>query len=294
MILYYAVPCLQGYLEEDYMENLMCLSEGVYILLRDSISELALNRASLLLEKFYSTFQSLYGDGSCGLNVHNTGLHLVQYVKLWGPLWAWSCFPFEDTNAMLLQAVHGTGLFLKQVMRYRQVQAYIRRKGINTKKVLAWKITVEAQNCSIAGALKRFSQNDHDLTEAVKNKLAGEDLQTADRVVVRGKKFFSSLYKRMQKRCCSVVLCTDGRICSVKTYVVRDGVVSAVVTEMERVEKVSRTNLCPGSHLVEVRSSDTMDVIDVLDLVDTLVYLKHDLTEYVVRMPNRHGHAIFK
>ncbi|KAJ8314552.1 hypothetical protein KUTeg_006702 [Tegillarca granosa] len=26
-----------------------------------------------------------------------------HYVKLWGPLWAWSCFGFEDNNANLLQ-----------------------------------------------------------------------------------------------------------------------------------------------------------------------------------------------
>lgn len=56
------------------------------------------------------------GDGSCGLNVHNTGAHLADYVEGWGPLWAWSTFGFEDMNGTIMDLTHGTGNVCRQVL----------------------------------------------------------------------------------------------------------------------------------------------------------------------------------
>lgn len=201
-LLYYAYPCVQGFLKEEYLENLVCLSEGIHILLRDSITQELRETAVDLLDQFYSSFYRLYGEGSSGLNIHNTGIHLVEYVKLWGPMWSWSCFPFEDANAMLLQAVHGTGLVLKQVMKYRQTQACIRRRGLTHKKD-GWKITYEANNCNVAGAVKPIKNDDigHDVLEplaTVHDNLG--NLKKLDRIVVNEKRFYSEQYSRMQKR----------------------------------------------------------------------------------------------
>jgi len=60
-------------------------------------------------------FVFVTGDGSCGLNVHNAGAHLADFVEGWGPLWAWSCFGFEDMNGTILEFVHGTGNACRQV-----------------------------------------------------------------------------------------------------------------------------------------------------------------------------------
>ena len=54
------------------------------------------------------------GDGSCGLNVHSTGAHLVEYVEGWGPLWAWSTFGFGDMNGTIMDLTHGTGNVCRQ------------------------------------------------------------------------------------------------------------------------------------------------------------------------------------
>lgn len=68
-------------------------------------------RVHTVLKKVqYSKFGELCGEGSCGLNVHNVGVHLVTFVRKWGPVWgwSWSCFPSEDMNADILKTVHGT------------------------------------------------------------------------------------------------------------------------------------------------------------------------------------------
>lgn len=95
-LLFYAVPCLNGILDETYLKHLAYLSEGIHLLLRDNITGEDLRKAEFCLHKFYEQFAELYGKGSCGLNIHNVGAHMVFYVQMWGPFWAWSCFPFED------------------------------------------------------------------------------------------------------------------------------------------------------------------------------------------------------
>lgn len=57
---------------------------------------------------------------------------MVFYVQMWGPLWAWSCFPFEDWNSALLQSVHGTGDVTKQCFRLREVQLKLNSLDISS------------------------------------------------------------------------------------------------------------------------------------------------------------------
>jgi len=85
-LLHYALPCVNGYLPSKYLKHFACLSEGIYLLLGDCITEGDLVRAEQLLDTFYRDFLGLYGEGSCGLNVHNIGAHLVFYVPPGTPL----------------------------------------------------------------------------------------------------------------------------------------------------------------------------------------------------------------
>jgi len=61
-LLYYSIPSLVGYLPDKYLRHFAHLSEGIYILLGDEITESALSRARALLNKFYQDFQDLYGN----------------------------------------------------------------------------------------------------------------------------------------------------------------------------------------------------------------------------------------
>ena len=95
-LLYYGPPCLKGILQTEYLEHFCLLSGAIHILLEDNILPDDLDSAREMLDKFYEDYALLYGEGSCGLNVHNIGAHLVYFVEQWGPLWGWSCFGFED------------------------------------------------------------------------------------------------------------------------------------------------------------------------------------------------------
>ena len=115
-LLLFRVPCLDGIMESCYMENLCFLVEGIHILLGNSITQESLVRARDMLGQFHSTFEKLYGMKNCGLNIHNIGAHLVDYVEMHGPLWAWSCFPFEYMNGLLVKSAQGTEDVRRQLL----------------------------------------------------------------------------------------------------------------------------------------------------------------------------------
>ena len=52
----------------------------------------------------------LYGDESCTLNMHSL-IHLSTFVKMWGLLWVYSCFGFENMNGHLKKCFMELGRF---------------------------------------------------------------------------------------------------------------------------------------------------------------------------------------
>ena len=49
-LLYYAFPCMEDFMDDQYLENFSCLSEGIHILLGDKISQEAITNAEDLLQ----------------------------------------------------------------------------------------------------------------------------------------------------------------------------------------------------------------------------------------------------
>ncbi|WAR10081.1 LOW QUALITY PROTEIN: hypothetical protein MAR_035157, partial [Mya arenaria] len=271
-LLYYGLPCLQEILPEVFLVHFSYQSEAVYILLGDNILPGQWDRAAMLLDKFYYSFADLYGQGSCGLNVHNACMHLVWYVKLWGPLWAWSCFPFEDNNAMLLQAVHGTGNVMRQVMLYKQAVSCLRRKGVQSAQSTLWKKTAEAANCDISGKVKHL--RDNELEAEVLALLVVEcvkEMRKVDQISIGNKQYCSSQYLRLKKRVYNVVLYSHTKIGYITHFIynTKDEKVYAVLKKYESA-KTKLSQLPSGKHMLAVKATQTLDVVPAEELIDTL------------------------
>ncbi|XP_048255342.1 uncharacterized protein LOC125381981 [Haliotis rufescens] len=301
-LLYYAVPCLLDILPDVYLKHFASLSEAVILLLGEQITHESLCRARCLLESFYKKFGDLYPPGSCGLNVHNIGEHLCFYVKEWGPMWAWSCFAFEDANAMLLQSVHGTGNVLKQVMRARQARVFLRTLDITQGECSKWKKLQDAANCSMAGSLQPVAEDD--LTEEIFRRLPVTNLREVKKVSrvlnADGKRLYAEAYTRMQKRDCSVVLLQDGSVASIKYFALclHSNVVYAILN-LYKIEGRNVVHGFPsGLHIIPVSRTRATDCVLVEQIVERLILIStnadstHNL--FVARLPNIHGHSIFK
>lgn len=297
-LLFYCVPCLQGILPDEYLEHIALLSEAAHILLRDFISQSDLTKAESLLDDFYSRFENLYDSGSCGLNVHNAGRHLVYYVRQWGPLWAWSCFAFEDANAMLLQSAHGTGDVTNQVIKNKIAMSMIRKHSHTRKYKNAWKNLKQVSNCAVAGKIKKLDRLQPELVEKL-TVIANLDVANipqfskVERLVIEGHRFYSAEYTRMKKRECSVVQLNDNRYGRILQFVLHQNTVYVVL----KILRASARHLqfAAGKHLVSVENSDETEIVPAESLRETVMYIKcTDNGAYVSKAPNKHGHSVFK
>ena len=57
----------------------------------------------------------IIGERHMLMNVHSL-LHLPEVAEDFGPLWAHSCFPYENANGELLKLLHGSQCVEKQVL----------------------------------------------------------------------------------------------------------------------------------------------------------------------------------
>ncbi|CAH1254763.1 Hypp1405 [Branchiostoma lanceolatum] len=115
-LLYYSLPIMQFFLPTEHFENYSLLVNAIHILLGESITEEQLCAADDKLKQFVEGFQRLYGSFRVSLNIHSL-IHYAQTVRELGPLWAHSCFFFEDVNGQVLRLIHGTQAVEEQVLR---------------------------------------------------------------------------------------------------------------------------------------------------------------------------------
>ncbi|VDI58923.1 Hypothetical predicted protein [Mytilus galloprovincialis] len=66
-----------------------------------------LKRSQTMLSYFVHMFTALYGQRYMTLNMHSL-LHLPECVEDLGPMWVYSCFPYENANGLLTKLFHGT------------------------------------------------------------------------------------------------------------------------------------------------------------------------------------------
>ncbi|XP_070522164.1 uncharacterized protein [Cardiocondyla obscurior] len=104
---YYSVPILEKIMNPIYFRHYLLLVNGISLLNSSCITVKNIEDAERLLHEFVRECPTLYGIQFCSINVHQI-LHLPDCVKRLGPLWIYSCFPYEDINGKILKLVHGT------------------------------------------------------------------------------------------------------------------------------------------------------------------------------------------
>ena len=108
-LLFYSLPIVGPHLPAEYTHHYSLL---VYPMLGSEISPDQLDIAEKLLKCFYQHMPDLYGAESCKMNTHS----LITFVRMWGPLWVYSCFGFENMNGHLKKMFRGTRQILGQLV----------------------------------------------------------------------------------------------------------------------------------------------------------------------------------
>lgn len=113
-MLYYSLPCLWGLLPDELFYHYMLLVQLAHTLLSNRISQEQLDQCRKMAMHFCINVSVFYGQRYMTSNVHLL-LHLSDRVQDLGPLWANSCFYFEDFNGQLRNLFHGTQNIDRQI-----------------------------------------------------------------------------------------------------------------------------------------------------------------------------------
>jgi len=115
-LLFYAIPCLEGFLGKKYLAHLALLSKAIYLLSQKSVSPEDIQVARKLLTKYIKKFQKYFGKTAMVYNIHLLS-HLCDAVINFGPLWTHDAFMFEGENRLLLQFQQSPSSVAKEVTR---------------------------------------------------------------------------------------------------------------------------------------------------------------------------------
>lgn len=105
-LLYYALPCLKTILPDEHFEHLQLLVRTIFTLLKTLISAQDLRNCEQDVITFVVRGEQLYGITFMTFNVDSL-LHLVESVRMSGPLWATFAFAFDSAIYQLKQQVTG-------------------------------------------------------------------------------------------------------------------------------------------------------------------------------------------
>ena len=142
-LLYYSLPIIVTYLPSDYVNHFALLISAMHILLSCNISCQDLTIAEEFLLAFYNQVPDLYPDTILSANVH-TSIHLCHFVRLLGPLWAYSTFGFENMNFPYYTADDKTSYHIrKNTLRDSSVCEFLYGSDLLLGSIRCFCITME-------------------------------------------------------------------------------------------------------------------------------------------------------
>jgi len=233
-LLYYSLIVLPDVLPTKYTNHWFLLVYSIHALLQDCVTGADVAAAESALQEFVQGVQALYGDQYCTFNVHQL-LHLCDAVQNWGPLWAFSCFRFENNIGQILSLVRGSKCVPEQIF-----QSFLTRSVLPTLfekycSVLDMHVDSLMQRLLCSGVYVRKTKVSTDdvhlygcpavrmltLCESLAYSRTYNVLPNSTmykiyyRFAYNGLYMTSASYKQTNRNCDDTVQLTDGHFCSV-------------------------------------------------------------------------------
>lgn len=220
---YYSVSILQGIMKPIYFQHYLLLVSGISLLNSSCVTAKNVEDAERLLYEFVRKCSTLYGLQFCSINVHQI-LHLPDCVRRLGPLWVYSCFPYEDINGKILKLVHGTTHIDSQIASAHICLIKMRRnldqlpEGPIRNFITGFKHQVKiceriAVGCYSVGSYKRILRLPLYIQQAalMNSNLPLENVHIYLRLLKDSKLFISEMYDRAKSTLSSRIVYEKNR-----------------------------------------------------------------------------------
>ncbi|XP_029176567.1 uncharacterized protein LOC114944694 isoform X2 [Nylanderia fulva] len=163
-LLYYSLICLIDIMPRKYVKHWLLFVYSIYIFSKTKFTDNEFDKAEKALHQFVLNIELLYGKENMKYNVHMM-LHMPDYVRKYGAVWAWSAFPFEHFNGIIAKMFHGSQYVPSQICKIYSRIRYIKKNSEIFSK----------PNCSKEG--KKLFKNIMKETKIIKCIRYGDDLR---------------------------------------------------------------------------------------------------------------------
>ena len=280
-LLFYCLPCLQDILPSEHVQNLSLLVRSIFILLKKSITEAELYQCEEDLLTFVIRCQELYSEKFMTFNVHSL-LHLVNCVRMSGPLWASSTFPFESAIFQFKQQITGPRGLYDQIAK-------------RTLRKISFKLTLK----------KKIHQSETCLRfcESLFSIICSPKIQYIERAVLLGKLetlengdilyeryvykhivYDSLRYSRSTKTNNVIALLTSNTIVEIKVFICAG---NKSFAQVEILETETGDNSLNVQHIFRITRKSKTQIIPIEELKEKMIYMNLKKFEYVSRLPNK-------
>lgn len=283
-LLYYSPIILSSYLPQEVMQHYMLFVNSIFTLLKTEISAEELNKCEEDLLVFVANFQTLYGVSKMTYNVHIL-LHAVESVRMSGPFWATSAFPFESNIYSLKRRINGPKNVEQQMANKSLINLRYNLKPPNCNT--SAEVTMYCKNLFSTKRITKSSlqiENVRLFGPSLKNKF--QEKQEFERCCFNNCIFSSITYVRSKKFNDTVICLKNGKICQIlKIYVELDKKVYFDVQEV--VVEPFIVNEVTASHIFKIKKNVKHPKISVHEIKSKLVVVDVGKEkQYVCFIPN--------
>lgn len=314
-LLYFAAPILHGILDETRFQHLLKLVTGISILLKSSISKEKLQEADVCILEFVRDFALLYDLRFMTLNIHQC-VHLADEVRNLGPLYNYSCFPFEDKNGFILKMIRGSRHVDSQVVgaismaqKLPELQKRCTVQGSPEsalcEEMLSKDVVCKGEKlmdgCFVLGGVRLAALSADDMqavSECVRCALQVRHFKIFSRIFLNGNLIYGTSYKRMSSRDNSVVKYydLDENVFSfgkVKFFLQYSDVATEIKHNIAIINPLAQSHHDPGVHIHLVNGQTRPKAISISAIDSLCIFVEfkvsssNETSKYVCEFPNR-------
>lgn len=279
-----------------YFNHLAKLIDSVHILCSDFITIDDMSNADNMLSSFVADFEVLYGEINMVSNVHQL-LHLSKCVRINGPLFCYSTYPFEDFIGHQVSFVSGKIDVLEQIseryilekkfLNYVQTSqlAYDFYNKIRSDKPFA--VAQKIQNATIIGKNVTISKLNEEEENFIMNYFMLDDFELINEyksILLNSHDFYTCFDKN--RTCDGLVYNTESNsfdeLKSIFTFQNR------VFFLLNQKYKVSNRwkNICNSIKPLETIQNSEQKIIDVTSVGPKYVFIQYENFNGCAKFPN--------
>jgi hypothetical protein len=296
-LLYYGVASLHGTLLPKYLEHFALFSSAVYILLKSAITPEDMMIAREKLSTFTKNFEVLYGPINNTYNVHMVS-HLCDSVYYCGPLWAFSCFHFEDNNGILSGYVKGTRHPLKQITSKHSLNKYASDcSNFESDKISKFNDVLLAKRhvknplqidntCGVGKMKAHYFDDEEKRACAASFNLQPTSAESFKRVIYLHDVYTTTEYSEKFKMDNSHVELRDGTFGRIETiFVLQNVFYLSLSNEFEKIYNFF-TDHCPHLTVLKRKTRNIL-VVPITEIKNKCIVVKNDSIVIVTIVPNK-------